>query len=84
MLTYLESNFHDYQQNISFIVSFMLLTCSDSEVVSFVMKLHAEDRYLPGHWEQEAVGAKTDAFLFMKCVLRGLVDESWLSVLFCF
>lgn len=62
--SHLAQKLGDYQQNLTFIVSFLLLFFSPGETVAIFGKV-AKD-YLPGHFKAVATGSKVDLLLLIR------------------
>ncbi|KAF2071016.1 hypothetical protein CYY_007659 [Polysphondylium violaceum] len=61
ILTYLKHQFGDYQQGLSFVTSFFMLTMDSKENIALMVKIN---NMLPGFWKHEAIGFGTSAFTF--------------------
>ncbi|KAM9970719.1 hypothetical protein ACTFIW_008676 [Dictyostelium discoideum] len=59
ILTHLKKEFGDYQQGLSFVASFLMLTMDESENVALMTKINS---MLPGYWKHEAIDFGTSAF----------------------
>eukprot|EP01133_Synstelium_polycarpum_P014363 gene14363-16949_t len=61
ILTYLNKQFGDYQQGMSFVSSFLLLTLEENEAIALLIKINS---MIPGFWKHEAVAFGTEAHTF--------------------
>eukprot|EP01132_Coremiostelium_polycephalum_P006707 gene6707-8307_t len=61
IITYLKKQFGDYQQGLSFVTSFFMLTMNDDENIALMIKINS---MIPGYWKLEAVDFGVSAFTF--------------------
>ncbi|GAM20738.1 hypothetical protein SAMD00019534_039130, partial [Acytostelium subglobosum LB1] len=61
ILTYLNKQFGDYQQGMSFVTSFLMLGMEEHQAIAVLIKINA---LLPGYWKHEAINFGTEAFTF--------------------
>jgi len=63
-LAYLGDCFGDYHQGLSYVTSFLLLTLPEEEVITILLYLNEDQKYVPGYWRAEAIAFATDAHVF--------------------
>lgn len=64
VLNYLCSEFKEYAQAASYVTSFLLLHLDVKTVISMLLKMNFDPKYVPGYWRSEAVALATDGYVF--------------------
>ncbi|MES1920999.1 TBC1 domain member 4 [Bonamia ostreae] len=67
---FLFARFEEYQQNVTFICSFLLLFLRPRFAAAVMIKLYEDELLLPGHFKAASEGAKVDMLLFMQLARR--------------
>jgi hypothetical protein len=74
ILNLLNHRFGDYHQGLSYVSSFLLLTCEEQTVIDILSHLNSNPKYIPQYWKSQSVASATDAYVFQKLMARYFPD----------